>query len=162
MSADWTAFDMAEALRAAVVARIAALDPALEPTPRVITYLPNPDEQLPDAIIIGYLSSDSEDNQRAHVGGNRFNEEVGLTSRIQVTRPGAGQDVADTARARAQALLAEIDDEVRDNLPPVGDQSWGGIVVDRDAALIATNRDGTPAQLAVIDFTIRYVARTSS
>lgn len=156
--ADWTAFDMAEALRAAVAARVASYDPV----PRVLTYLPSPDEQMADAIIIGYLASDSEDNRRAAVGGSGFKEEVGLDSRIQVTRPGAGQADADKARARAQALLAEIDDEVRDNLPDVGEQSWAGIVIDRDAILIATNREGTGALLCAIDFTIRYVARTSS
>lgn len=160
MTADWTVFAMATALKDAVAARAGIT--GLSPEVRVVTYLPSPDEQMPDAIVIGYLSADSADPERAHAGGPRFDEEVSLISRVQATRPGAGQDVADTARARVQTLLAEVEDEVRDNLPDVGDQSWGGKIVDREAVTVATIRDGTPAMLAAVDFTISYRARTSS
>lgn len=160
MATDWTAFDMAEALRAAVAARAGIT--GLSPTVKVITYLPSPDEQMADAIIIGYLSEDADDTMRAHVGGDQFEEVVDLVSRIQVTRPGAGQTVADTARDRAQALLSEVEAEVRYNLPTVGDQSRNGKIIERDAAVLATNREGAGALVCALDFTIRYTARTSS
>jgi hypothetical protein len=155
----WTAFDMTAALTTAVAARSGVT--TLTPTVRVISYLPSPDEQMPDAIVIGYLAVDSDDHQRAHAGGNRFDEEVNLISRVQVTRPGAGQDVANTVRTRAEVLLAEVDAEVRTNLPTVGDQAWAGKVVDRDMAVIATIRQGVAALVCAIDFNINYSARTS-
>jgi hypothetical protein len=157
MSANWTAYSMATALATAVTTRVASFDPEV----RLVTYLPSPEEQFPDAIVIGYESFDSEENQRAHAGGGRFDEEVNLHSRIQVTRPGAGQAVADEARTRAEALLVEVDEEVRDNLPTVGDQTWAGKVIDRDSVTMATNRENIGAVLCVIDFNIQYKARTS-
>ncbi len=160
MATDWTAFDMAEALRAAVAARSGIT--SLSPSVRVITYLPNPEEQMADAIIIGYLSSDAEDEQRTKVGGTGFEEVVNLISRIQVTRAGAGQDIADTARARAEKLLSEVEAEVRYNLPTVGDQSRNGKIIERDAAVLATNREGAGALVCALDFTIQYTARTSA
>jgi hypothetical protein len=150
---------MAKALRIAVAARTGIT--TLVPEVRVVSYLPSPDEQMPDAIVIGYMSADADENQRAHAGGPRFDEEVNLISRVQVTRPGAGQDVADAVRLRAQALLAEVDDEVRDNLPTVGDQSWAGKVTERESVVIATVRENVGAMLCAVDFTIQYKARTS-
>ena len=159
MAADWTAFDMVKALRIAVAARAGVT--SLSPEVRVVSYLPSPEEQMPDAIVIGYMATDSDDNERAHAGGTRFDEEVNLVSRVQVTRPGAGQDVADAVRLRSQTLLAEVDNEVRDNLPTVGDQAWAGKVINRESVVIATIREGVGAMLCAVDFDINYKARTS-
>jgi hypothetical protein len=150
---------MAKALRIAVAARTGVT--TLVPEVRVVSYLPSPDEQMPDAIVIGYMSADADEHQRSVLGMNRYDEGVSLTCRVQVTRPGAGQDVADAVRLRAQTLLAEVDGEVRTNLPTVGDQSWAGRVDERESVVIATLREGVGTMLCAIDFSVIYKGRTS-
>jgi hypothetical protein len=154
MSDQWTAFDFKRKLRAQVAARSGIT--SLTPTPRVISYFPSPDEPMTDLIIIGYTSVDSDEHQRAHVGGHRFDEQVDIVSQIRVVRSGAGQDVADTAETRSEELLAEVDDEVRNNLPDVGDQSWAGKVIERESSMFATQSQ----LVCVTEFVIQFKART--
>lgn len=160
MAANWTAFDFKRALATAVAARAAVV--AFDPAVRVVTYFPSPEDQSGDLVILGYSSFDSEDHQRAHAGGPRFDETVDVISQIRVLRLGAGQTVADAAEDRAEAILAEIDDEVRDNLPTVGNQSWAGKILDRESSLFAWNTsEGVGSIVCLIEFVVQYKARTS-
>lgn len=157
MSHEWTGFAMRTALRTAVAARPGITN--LTPEVRVVSYMPSPEEQMPDAIVIGYLIRDADEMERVALGANRYDEVVSLLSRVQVTRPGAGQETADLASTRAQALLAEVETVVRSALPDVGDFSWAGKTVDREAVVIATIRENTGAMLAAIDFEVLFKAR---
>lgn len=159
MSTNWTAFPFKRALATAVAGRagITALDPA----PRILTYFPSEDEPVTDSIIIGHTSTDAG-SDRAHVGGPRYDETVDVECQIRVVRPGAGETPAQEAEDRAEALLAELDAEVRANLPDVGDQSWGGRLANRESSLFAyLAGDGSPVMVCLIDFTVQYKARTS-
>jgi hypothetical protein len=154
MTAEWTAFEFKRTLRAQVAARTGIT--GLTPTPRVVSYFPSTDESMTDLIIIGYTAVDSEDNERAHAGGQRFDEQVDIVSQIRVVRSGAGQDTADTAETRAEALLAQVDEEVRTNLPTVGDQAWAGKIIEREGSLFALQSE----LVCVLEFVIQYRART--
>lgn len=161
MTANWTAFPYKRAL----ATKVAALEDvtSLTPKPRVLTYFPSPDEPLTDSIIIGHTSSDGG-TRRAHAGGPRFDEQVDVECQIRVVRPGAGQEAADQAEDRAEALLALLDAVIRnkDTAPKVGDQSWAGKLANRSSDLFAyLAGEGSPVMVCLIDFTIQYNARTS-
>lgn len=159
MSTNWTAFPFKRALATQVAARAGIT--GLEPDVRVLTYFPSEDEPLTDSIIIGHTSTDAG-SDRAHVGGPRHDETVDVECQIRVVRPGAGDTPAQEAEDRAEALLAELDSEVRSNLPDVGDQSWAGKLANRESSLFGyLAGDGNPVMVCLIDFTVQYKARTS-
>ncbi len=155
--ADWTAPDFLDVLETALNARPGIT--SLSPKVRVLTYYPSVDEPLSDAIIIGYEASDA--NEPAALGQGRYLETVDVLCEIRVVRPGAGSTVVKTARDRAKNLIGEIDNELRTTLPNVGDQTTAAHITSRDMGQYAYQAGAAAVRVCLIEFVIRYKARTS-
>jgi hypothetical protein len=156
----WTAFDAKDSLVIKVNAAIAAAMPAYNPVPKVVSYFPSPDEDNGDSMAIGWNMTD--DTERIVLGEQQRQEEFVIVScRVNVTRPGAGETIAQQAEGRAAELMAEVDQVVRTDPPSVGDQSWGYRITNRNSVSMAWFLDTTAARRCVIEFDVVYRARTS-
>ena len=160
MSVNWTAYPFKRALATAVKAR-AGIIAFTDPTVKVITYFPNPDEPMADSIILGYDLRDTA--EKVTLGGQTHEEEVDVVSQVRVIRPGGGQSVADQVEDRAKLILAEIDSEIRTGtITVVGAQIINPGITIRESVLSSwQSADGMAAKLCVIDFNIRYKAKTA-
>lgn len=155
----WTAPAFTAALTTQVAARPVVASLA-NPTVRVVDYLPSPEENLTDTVIIGYEAED--DAEAIALGDNRHDETVIVRCLIITVRPGAGEAVARQCKDRAALLLGEVDDELRTNAPEVGNQTLRARVSRRSFTDdFATSADrGGPVRRYVVGFEITYRART--
>lgn len=64
--------------------------------------------------ILYFIDTDM-DEEAASTGNLRHQETYTVTGEIASARPGAGEDEAQACRDRAQAILAELEDELRIN-----------------------------------------------
>jgi hypothetical protein len=158
MSTTWTAFDFKNSLVTKVNAAIAG---SYDPVPKVVGYFPSPDEDNGDSVAIGWQMTD--DTEYVALGEQqRQDEEVTVSCRVNVTRPGAGSDTAQAAEDRAAELMGEVDNVIRTDPPSVGDQTFRSRVTNRNSVSMAWFvGEGVPARRCVIEFDIEYRARTS-
>ena len=159
MSVVWTAHPFKRALASAVAARAAII--ALTPTVKVITYFPGADEPFADTIIVGYDLRDTV--EKVTLGGQTHEEDVDVLCEIRVIRPGGGQTVATAVEDRAALILAEVDKEIRTgSLAVAGAQLINPGITARESILSSwQGQDGVMAKLCLIDFTVRYRAKTA-
>jgi len=127
----------------------------------VITYFPSADEPFADTIILGYDLTDTV--EKVTLGGLTHEEEVDVLSQIRVIRPGGGQSVATEVEDRAATILAEIDAEIRGGTVSItGAQIINPGITSRESILTSwQSADGMAAKVCVIDFTVRYKAKTA-
>lgn len=155
----WTAPDFIDQLTASVAARpgITALT---DPTVRVIGYQPSPVENVGDIVVIGFEAED--DNEPETVGNRIHKETVTLRCLAEAIRPGAGPNPAAAARDRAAFLLGEVDAQLRNDYPDVGDQTVAPAprIASRTMEQFASNREA-PVRVCSIIFEVVYTARTS-
>ena len=158
MSASWSAYSFKRALAVAVAARSGIS--GLEPVPQIVTFLPDP-KWMADAIIVGYGLTD--DKEKVSLGGQTHDETVNIVCQIRVARDGGGEAVAQEAEDRANAILAEIDTELRENpIAVVGARIINPGIVARESLLFPTqSQDGVAVMRCVVEFTIRYRAKTT-
>jgi len=155
---NWTAPDFVNQLVVALRARSAVVALA-DPPVRVLDYWPSPDEVITDAVIIGHEVSDTSES--AALGNRRRTESVDVDGEVRVVRPGGGPVIAKAARDRAAVLLGELDDQLRDDWPDVGDQTEMAELASRRMLQFPSTADsGTPVRVCVVEFTVRYRART--
>jgi hypothetical protein len=129
--------------------------------PQIVTFLPDP-KWMADAIILGFGLTD--DKEKVSLGGHTHDETVDVVCQIRVARDGGGETVAQEAEDRAQLILAEIDAELReDPIAVSGAQIINPGIVFRESLLFpAQSQDGVAVMRCVIEFTIRYRAKTTS
>jgi hypothetical protein len=161
MAAKWTAFDFKNSLVTKTVAAIAIASPAYDPVPKVVSYFPSPDEDNGDSVAIGWNMTD--DTERVALGVEQpQDEEVIVSCRVNVTRPGAGETVARAAEDRAAELMSEVDNVIRTDPPSVGVQTFRSRLTNRNSVSMAWFvGEGVPARRCVIEFDVAYRARTS-
>lgn len=164
MAVEWTAFDFKNSLVTKVNVAIAAAIPAYAPDPRVVSYFPSPDEDNGDSVAIGWNMTD--DTEYVALGEQQpQDEEVVVSCRVNVTRPGAGETVAQAAEARAAELMGEVDNVIRTDPPSVGVQTFRSRLTNRNSVsmawLIGPIGESVPARRCVIEFDVVYRARTT-
>lgn len=157
MSNTWTAYAFKNALITQVIAAMAVYDPV----PVVVSYFPSPDEDNGDSIAVGWQMTD--DTEAIALGEQqRYDEDVVVSCRVNVTRPGAGETVAQAAETRAALLMGEVDTQVRTAPPSVGDQTFRARLTNRNSVSMAWFvGEGVAARRCVIEFDVVYRARTS-
>lgn len=132
----------------------------LTPAVTVYAYWPSPDESTTDAVILGFQALDN--NEQATMRSNRSHEEtVDLQCRITILRPSAGEAPAKAARDRAETILNEIDTQLREDHPDVGDFTHQVKIANRDMRQFPDQAGSTSVRVCVVDFTIQYAARTT-
>jgi len=161
VATEWTAFDFKNSLVTKTIAAIAAAMPAYDPVPKVVSYFPSPDEDNGDSVAIGWNMTD--DTERIALGEQQRQDEFVIVScRVNVTRPGAGETIAQAAETRAALLMGEVDNVIRTDPPSVGDQTFRSKLTNRNSVSMAWFvGEGVPARRCVIEFDIEYRARTS-
>lgn len=155
----WTAPAFIEGLQTSVAAR-SAITALSDPAVRVLDYSPAGDEPRGDIIVIGYEAEDNKEH--AAFGNSSHREIVILRCAIEVIRPGAGAEKSAAARTRAAFLLGEVDAQLREDSPAVGDQTERARLSSRHLFQFASNDSrGSPIRVCLVDFEIEYSARTS-
>lgn len=87
------------------------------------------------------------------IGNRRRDESVTVNGRVYVNKPGAGAYVIREARDRAMELMAEVEEQLRD------DPKIDGLVVQSALVDWRESRYADPTgRQSVIDFTIQYMA----
>jgi len=125
----FTVPDFIAALKVSMVARLAA-NPDLSTVQ--VQLVPPAVEELPLGNFLYLISGPIvDDSKLATASRTRRRDELvripGLVEGYEVTRSG-GDEAFQPAFARAVAILTELQFEVRDNLPQVGQQTRSGIV----------------------------------
>lgn len=166
MSTAWTAYPFKRALATAVAARsgITSLTPALV----IRTDFPSLDEPITDSIVIGYRLEDQVERPTltSDAAGPPLDEEVEVFCQVRTARPGAGETVAQLAEDRARVIIAEIDDELRGMSlsalsSTVGGQVFWARIRERSSILLDRRSGDTPMKVCLVQFRIRYRARTA-
>lgn len=161
MSYTWTAPSFKRQL-AANIRLISGLNTTGQPEVRVTTYAVSLQESLTDIIVIGSEATDDNEQVILNAAARPHDEVVTLACGIRVIRPGAGEEVAQSAEDRLIALLAHVTDEVHTNAPDVGRQTLGATVTGRRLETYPTDVGGTPVRVAEVEFQIVYTARTDA
>ena len=157
MSVNWTAFDFKDALAAQI-----DLSGLMDPTPRIVTYWPSPDEIDTDLLIVGWEASDDNEQITLAAGQSKYQEAVVLGCAALVVRVN-GDGAVGLARDRAEELLARVDTQVRNNKPSVGIQTISAAVTNRRSVEAPDSAgENVPTRVCVIEFDVTYRARTPS
>lgn len=154
----WSAPDFLDQLKTLLDARASLT--SLTPEPKVLTYWPSASEPLTDSIILPTASDDTE-RVVMNPTSNPSDEIVAVDGVVWVFRPGAGEEAAKAARDRAQVLLNELADQLR-TTPPAVVHSGRAWIADRDMDQRPSDSEGAPGRACVLEFTIRYRARTTT
>jgi hypothetical protein len=154
----WSAPDFLDQLKILLDARTGLT--GLTPTVKVFTYWPALEESVTDAIILA-SAEDTDEQTVMNPASKPRDEDVTVDGLIWVSRAGAGETIAQAARDRAQLILNEVDEQLR-TIPPA-------VVLSRQAGIVSHRLDQRPSDSAgaavrvcVLDFTIRYRARTTT
>ena len=154
----WTVADFVDQLVAQVAARPTLT--ALDPVPAVLAYYPSDNEGITDGVFVGFMADDSPEKRFVDGPAQRHEETNTVTGFVRVERVGSGRVVALAARDRALFLISEIDDEIRQSPPPVGDQTITARIASRHLEGFPVSDATAARRVATIEFTIAYKART--
>lgn len=158
MSTTWTFAQLVDALKVQIEALPVIL--AMDPVPVVRVSMPHAAEDISDVIVFG-IDADGTKEQIA-LGSHSHDEEVTVGCLAGAVRYGSGDAEAKTARDRALAFVAIVDEEIRTNAPTVGTQTLWARVTDYSFDSFPTDiGESNPARVARVAFNIAYKARTN-
>lgn len=155
----WTAPEFMDELASAVGGRAGIT--ALTPKVRVLTYWPSADESITDALIF-YAAEDTASHDVINPATKPQREDVTIEGEIRVARAGAGGTVAKACRDRAVTILNELDDQLRDSKPAVGQQTLRAVLSSRRMDQFPSESNNAAVRVCLVNFTISYSARTTT
>jgi hypothetical protein len=156
-----TAYEVRAILKTALEAR-ASLLALPDPAVTVVAHWPTLDVSITDSIILGYFGRFT--NAPVAVGRRRFDEENELDCQIRVIRAGAGDDKQVEADDRVLAILAEVDEQLRDGLTDPASGELTKLWIQSGEFAGFPSEVGEPSvhvRISVVEFVIGFTARTS-